>query len=529
MIKLLPLAAAALAPLGAALAAESPGAKRPPNVIVIIADDLGYGDISCNGPGKIGTPNIDRLAREGLRLTAGYAPASTCTPTRYGLLTGEYAWRKRGTGILPGDAALIISPSRTTLPRVFRNAGYATAVVGKWHLGLGDGKPDFNTRVAPGPNELGFDYAFTMAATGDRVPCVYLENGKVVNLDPADPISVDYRRKVGDWPTGRENPELLRMKFNEGHADTIVNGISRIGFMTGGKAALWDDRTLSDTFNAKAREFIRGSKGRPFFLYYAAHEPHVPRDPNPRFVGKSGAGARADAVLQFDDQVARLMETLKAEGLDDNTLVILSSDNGPAAADGYADAALENERKAGHRGSGPYRGGKYTDFEGGVRMPFLARWPARIPAGRVSAEPVCLTDLVATAAALTGRPLAPSDAPDSFNILPVLTDGAKSPAPYRLFGNPGAELTASAVREGRWKLILRDAGAHSARALLRNPPADTPTPTGAPLLFDLEADPGETVNLADKHPDTVKRLTALMAESARAGFSRPGAAAAPRR
>ena len=521
MRKLLPLATAALTLPGAVLAADVPSAKRPPNVIVIIADDLGYGDVSCNGQGKIRTPNIDRMAAEGMRLTDGYAPASTCTPTRYGLITGEYAWRKRGTGILPGDAALIISPSRTTLPKIFQRAGYATAAVGKWHLGLGDGKLDFNGRITPGLNELGFDYAFNMAATGDRVPCVYMENGRVVNLDPADPISVSYGKKVGDWPSGRNHPELLRMKSNEGHADTIVNGIGRIGYMTGGKSALWDDRTLSDTFNAKAIEFIRKNKAKPFFLYYAAHEPHVPRDPNPRFVGKSGVGARGDAVLQFDDQVARLLGTLKAEGLDDNTLVILSSDNGTAVADGYADGALENETKAGHRGNGVYRGGKYGDFEGGLRMPFLARWPDRIKPGSVSAAPVCLTDLAATAAAITGQKLAPADAPDSFNILPVLTDGAKSPRDFLLFGNPGRHRKASALREGRWKLLLNPQQPHSLR---RNPASDSPAPAGAPLLFDLEADPTESNNLAAKHPDLVKRLTEKLEAASAAGFTRPGAA-----
>lgn len=518
MMKLIPLATAALAPLGAALAADAP-ANRAPNVILIIGDDLGYGDISCNGQGKIKTPNIDRMAAEGLRLTDGYAPASTCTPTRYGLITGEHPWRKRGTGILPGDAALIISPSRNTLPRIFQKAGYVTGAIGKWHMGLGTGKIDFNRHITPGINEVGFDYSFNMAATGDRVPCVYMENGRVVNLDPADPIKVSYGKKVGDWPTGKEHPELLRMKSNEGHADTIINGIGRIGFMTGGKAALWNDRTLSDTFNGKACDFIRNNKAKPFFLYYAAHEPHVPRDPNPRFVGKSGLGARADAVLQFDDEVARIFETLKKEGLDDNTLVILSSDNGPALADGYADGALKAETEGGHRANGVYRGGKYTEYEGGLRMPFIARWPGRIRAGGVCAEPVCLTDMAATAAALTGQTLAPTDAPDSRDILPVLTAGAKSPHDFMLFGNPDRERKASAIREGRWKLITTRQG-----HLGRNPQPDTPAPKGAPLLFDLEKDPTEATNLADQHPDVVKRLAAKLEAASAAGFTRPGAA-----
>lgn len=493
--------------------------QRPPNVIFILADDLGYGDVSCNGQGKINTPHIDKLASQGVRLTNGYAPASTCTPTRYSLMTGEYPWRKKGTGILPGDAALIISPSRLTLPRIFKNAGYTTGAVGKWHLGLGEGKPDFNIHITPGLNEVGFDYAFNMAATGDRVPCVYMENGRVVNLDPADPITVDYQKKVGDWPTGRENPELMRMKFAEGHDNTIINGIPRIGWMTGGKAALWIDQTLSDTFNAKAVEFIRQNKSKPFFLYYAAHEPHVPRDPNPRFVGKSGLGARGDAVLQFDDEVGRLMTTLKNEGIDDNTLVILSSDNGPAVADGYLDGALDTETKAGHHANGIYRGGKYSDYEGGLRMPFIARWPGHIKAGTTTAEPVSLTDMAATAAALTGQKLAANDAPDSFDLLPTLTNGAKTHE-FLLFGNKATKSEgAAAIREGKWKLIVTAAPRRS-----HNPPSDQPNPEGVPQLFDLEQDPSENTNLAKEHSEIVNRLLARIESASKAGFTRPGGA-----
>lgn len=497
-------------------------ATPPPNVIVILADDLGYGDLSCYGQGKLKTPHIDQLAAEGMRLTDGYAPSSTCTPTRYSVMTGEYAWRKRGTGILPGDAALIISPSRMTLPRVFQKAGYVTGAFGKWHLGLGSGKLDFNSHITPGLNELGFDYSFNMAATGDRVPCVYLENGKVVNLDSQDPISVSYGKKIGDWPTGRENPELLRMKSNEGHADTMINGIGRIGFMTGGKAALWDDHTLADTFNAKAIEFIRRNKAKPFFIYYAAHEPHVPRDPHPRFVGKSNIGIRGDAVMQFDEEVANLMQTLKDEGIEENTLVILTSDNGPAVADGYADGALEDETQAGHHANGKFRGGKYSDYEGGLRLPFIVKWPGHVKPGTTSGEPVSAVDLVATAAALTGQPLASNDAPDSFNLLPVFTSDAKSPHDFLLFGNPSRPKdapAAAAIREGKWKLIF----SHE-QSGKRNPPNNGPDATGSPMLFDLVSDPREEKNLASEKKGVVARLTASAEKAAADGFTRPGGA-----
>jgi arylsulfatase A-like enzyme len=200
-----------------------------PNVVVILADDVGYGDLGCYGATRVKTPHLDRLAAEGIRFTDGHAASATCTPTRYALLTGQYPWRKRGTGILPGDAALIIEPGSTTLASVMRQAGYRTAAVGKWHLGLGAGNLDWNTEIKPGPREIGFDYSFLIPATGDRVPCVYVENQRVAGLNPSDPIRISYAAKVGDEPTGAERPELLKMKLTRGHDMTIVNGISRIG------------------------------------------------------------------------------------------------------------------------------------------------------------------------------------------------------------------------------------------------------------------------------------------------------------
>ncbi len=246
----------------------------------------------------------------------------------------------------------------------------------------------------------------------------------------------------------------------------------------------------------------------------------MPRDPHPRFLGKSGVGARGDAILQFDDEVARLMATLKDEGIDDNTLVILSSDNGPAVADGYADGAKQDEAKAGHHANGLYRGGKYTDYEGGTRLPFIARWPSRIKPGATSAEPVSLIDLPATAAAITGQQLVPTDAPDSFDMLPALTEG-KPVHEFLLFGNPdrkGAQ-RAAAIREGRWKLML-----DKQRSTDRNPKnIESPNPQGPPFLFDLDADPSESLNLAEQNPAMVKQLTNKLEAASAAGFTRPGA------
>ena len=316
---------------------SQPSAQRGqrPNVVLIYADDIGYGDLSCYGDTKVKTPNVDRLASQGLRFTDAYATSATCTPSRFSLLTGEYAWRQKGTGVAPGNASLIIQPGRSTLPGVFKAAGYQTGVVGKWHLGLGGPEgPDWNGELKPGPLEIGFTHSYIMAATGDRVPCVYVENHRVVNLDANDPIRVDYAKKIGNEPTGRENPELLKMSYSHGHDMTIVNGVSRIGWMTGGKSALWKDEDMADVFTSQAVKFIENNQkkpasGQPLFLYFATHDIHVPRMPHPRFVGKSGLGARGDALLEFNWAVGEIMKTLDRLGLTKNTLVVLSSDNGP--------------------------------------------------------------------------------------------------------------------------------------------------------------------------------------------------------
>ena len=339
-------------------------AQPRPNVVLIYADDLGYGDVSAYGSRRVKTPNIDRLAREGIRFTDAHAPASTCTPSRYAMLTGEYAWRKPGTGVLPGDAALIVEPGRTTLGSLFQKSGYATGVVGKWHLGLGQAQgPDWNAEIRPGPNDIGFESAFIMAATGDRVPTVYVENRRVVGLDPADPIRVQYGQPIGDWPTGRANPELLKVHPSHGHDQTIVNGVSRIGYMTGGKAALWKDEEMTDVFTGKATAFIERQRAKPFFLFFSLHEPHVPRVPHPRFVGATPMGPRGDAIAQLDWSVGQILATLDRLKLTGNTLVVFTSDNGPVIDDGYRDQAVE--KLGDHTPAGPFRGGKSQYVRGG--------------------------------------------------------------------------------------------------------------------------------------------------------------------
>lgn len=312
-----------------------------PNIILIYMDDLGYGDISAYGASELSTPHMDRLAHEGIRFTRGYATSATCSPSRYGILTGIYPWRNKDAKILPGTAPLLIDTAMMTLPRMLRQTGYHTGVVGKWHLGLGTGSVDWNELISPGPNEVGFDYSYIMAATQDRVPTVYIEDGRVVGLDPDDPIEVNYQKNFEGEPTGKENPELLKLEYDHGHDNSIVNGISRIGFMKGGEKARWVDEDMSDTFFGKAKEYIISNKDKPFFLYYAMHQPHVPRTPHPRFSGATDMGSRGDVIIEADAMIGDLLALLEEEGIHENTMIIFSSDNGPVVNDGYKDESVE--------------------------------------------------------------------------------------------------------------------------------------------------------------------------------------------
>jgi arylsulfatase A-like enzyme len=473
-------------------------AQTRPNIVLIYADDLGYGDVSAYGARALKTPNMDRLAKEGLRFTDAHAPAATCTPSRYALLTGEYAWRKPGTGILPGNAALVIDPQRVTLPSMLKRAGYSTGVVGKWHLGLGPkGGPDWNGVITPSPNSVGFDDSFIMAATGDRVPTVYVENGRVVGLDPSDPMSVDYSRKVGVWPTGVEHPELLKMHPSHGHDQTIVNGISRIGYMTGGTAALWKDEDMADVFTRRAVSFIEQHRAAPFFLYFAPHDPHVPRVPNARFIGATTMGPRGDAIAQFDWSVGEVLAALDRLQLAGNTIVIVTSDNGPVVDDGYKDDAVA--RLGTHRPWGPFRGGKYSNFEAGTRVPMMVRWPGRVRRGTSDAL-VCHIDFLASFAAFTGQALAADARGDSLDTMDAFLGRSKVGRTELVEQGSGL-----ALRMGHWKYIEP-----SSRPKVN---ANTNTELGndsTPQLYDLSRDPGETRNLAQEQPDRVKAMEARL-------------------
>ncbi len=487
---------------GLVLASVSCGREsgRAPNIVLIYADDLGFGDVSCYGANKFSTPNIDRLAARGVRFTDSHASSATCTPSRYSLLTGQYAWRRPDTGVARGNAAALILPGTPTLPSTLKAAGYRTAVVGKWHLGLGpEGGPDWNGVIAPGPLEIGFDYAFLIPATGDRVPCVFIEDRQVVDLDPSDPIKVSFDEPLLDEPTGRDHPELLRLQASAGHDNTIVNGVGRIGYMSGGKSARWVDEDIADVITSRAVNFIEQNRERSFFLYFSTHDIHVPRLPHPRFAGKSGLGPRGDAILEFDWSVGQVLETLERLKLSGNTLVIFTSDNGPVVDDGYKDQAVELLQ--GHKPSGPLRGGKYSAYDAGTRVPFVVCWPGRVTPGE-SAALFSQVDLFASLAALAGQTLPENAAPDSRNALDVLL--GKSAGGREYVVEHATNGTLSIIWDG-WKYIEPHGGASY------DPETDIELGSSPePQLYNLIDDLGEKHNLAAEQPEKVTELDALL-------------------
>jgi arylsulfatase A len=490
------------------------GAPDRPNIILIMADDLGYGDVSCYG-GRVPTPAIDRLAREGVRFTSGYASASTCTPTRFSLLTGTYAFRQKGTGIAPPNGPAIIKPGTETLPGILKRAGYATAVIGKWHLGLGDPAPDWNGELKPGPLDIGFDHALLLPTTNDRVPQTFVEGRRVKNLDPADPLWVGDKKPSEDHPTGITHRDTLKMDWSHGHNQTIHNGISRIGFYTGGAKARFRDEDLADTWVKESNRWLEANKDRPFFLYFASQDIHVPRIAHERFQGKTTLGPRGDCIVQLDWCVGELMKTLDRLGLAEKTLIVFCSDNGPVLDDGYKDFAVE--KLGDHQPAGPYRGGKYSVWEGGTRTPFITRWPGRIQPA-VSDEMVCTIDLAASLAALTGQTLADTACLDSLNVLDALLGkpGAKGRDHLLQQDNGGGNF---GLRAGDWKLVrLEKRGKSEARVSK----ADHPLPAARHTLYQLSADPGERTDVSAAHPEVVQRLQAEMDRLITAGRTRVG-------
>lgn len=468
-----------------------------PNVIIIYGDDVGYGDLGAYGAELIPTPCLDQLARQSLLFSDGHCSAATCTPSRFSMLTGIHGFR-HNVRILAPNAPLTIKPDMLTLPQVFKRAGYQTAVIGKWHLGLGNAETpvDWNGDVKPGPLEVGFDYSFLLPSTNDRVPCVYLENHRVVNLDPNDPLFVsglkpeDFTGTV--YPDGKKDRSAMTYyQSSHGHHNSIINGIGRIGYQWGGKSALWNDETMADEFVEQAKKYLATrEKGNPFFLFWSAADIHVPRTPHPRFKGKSRLSYRGDAMVQLDWCVGEILKALDENDLSNNTIVIFSSDNGPVYDDGYEDGTTVQtsmkEVDRGHDGSGPYRGGKYQVYEGGTRVPLLIRWPGTIQPG-VSSALVNQIDFLASFADLLGVELADHQGIDSRNMLPAFLGKDKQGLPFMI-----EEARETALRQGPWKFIKANGKKMGEQ------------------LYNLDADPGEQKNLAAEEIERVRVMKGLL-------------------
>ena len=476
--------------------------EKKPNIVIIYVDDLGYGDIGVNGAIGVKTPFVDELAKNGLNFTDAHATSSTCTPSRYSLLTGNYAFRNNAA-ILEGDAPLIIDTKKETLPKMLKKVGYVTGIVGKWHLGLGSGKIDWNKEIKLGPKEVGFDYSFLIPATGDRVPTVFLENQKVVGLNLKDPITVSYGTKLEGYPWGNKRPELLKQHTDPYHQGSIINGISRIGYMKGGKEALWVDEKIPFVLSEKATSFIKKEKTNPFFLYFSLHDIHQPRIANIKFVENSSMGPRGDVIAQMDWCVGEITKVLKEQNLLENTLLIFTSDNGPILDDGYLDYA--RELVGNHKPGGKYRGSKYSVFEAGTRMPTIIHWPAKVKPGKSDAL-MSQVDLYASIASLVNVKVEKGAAIDSENHLKAWLGKTTKGRKFLL-----EEAYTFGLRMGKWKYIK---------------PKNKPVPNWIVQkfvdpgfrkevqLYDLEEDPSEKNNIYKEFPKIVikmeKELTQIL-------------------
>ena len=462
-----------------------------PNIIVILADDLGFGDVGFTGSKTIQTPRLDSLASNGIRFTNGYATSATSTPSRYALMTGMYPWKNKDAKILPGDAPLLIDVNRYTLPQMMQQAGYTTGAIGKWHLGMGEGNPNWNDTIRPGAKEVGFDYSCIIAATNDRVPTVFVENGMVVGLDENDPIYVDYDKNFDGEPTALDHPEMLKMEWSHGHNNSIVNGIPRIGYMKGGTNAKWVDEEMADYFVDKVKTFVNENQDQPFFLYYGLHQPHVPRAPHPRFAGSTPLGPRGDVIVEADWCVGEVVDYLDSLNLLDNTMIIFSSDNGPVFDDGYKDNARELAGE--HSPTGPLRGGKYSLYDGGTRVPLFVYWKGKIEPA-VSDALVCQMDLAASLGELIGAEV--PEGLDSENYLSTFLGQSNQGRDELIFEAQGK----MGLRQGDYILI---------------PPYKGPktNQTGNELgnlteyaLFNVANDPGQVNNIASEEPEMLESM-----------------------
>ena len=486
--------------LSACVDKQANSENNTPNIVIIYGDDVGYGDVGAYGSKLIPTPNIDKLAEGGLRFTDGHCTASTCTPSRFSLLTGVYGFRYNAN-VLPPNAPLLIPVDMMTLPKMLKKAGYETGIVGKWHLGIGEKGvfTNWNGDVKPGPIEVGFNSSFLLPSTNDRVPTVYLDGHKVINLDKNDSLFVGNKKYVSrqknvtQYPDGKTNREAMTYyQSSHGHNNSVINGIGRIGYMAGGKSALWDDETMTDVFVEQAKAYIKKNREKPFFLYYSSQDIHVPRTPHPRFHGTTTLGYRGDAMVQFDWAVGEIMKALEENGLTENTIVIFSSDNGPVYDDGYEDGTTvltsTEEVDQGHDGSGIYRGGKYQIFEGGTRVPFIIHWPANVQPG-VSDALVNQIDLLGSLASYLNVPLNDNEGIDSRNTMDAFLGKSDKGLPSMI----EEAIKGRALRRGDWKYIPELARGYGSPKMTKQ-------------LYNLADDPGEQNNVIDEHPEIAKSM-----------------------
>lgn len=481
--------------------------NNTPNIVLIYADDVGYGDIGVYGSELIATPHLDQLAEEGARFTSAYAMASTCTPSRYSLISGKYSFRHPDAIVLPSDAPMLIKPGEVNMAQMLKSEGYRTGVIGKWHMGLGDGNIDWNTDITPSPLDIGFDVSFIIPSTNDRVPTVWVEGNSVYNWSADDdPLRVSFISQVGDLPTGESHPEKLIYPTDAYHSGTIVNEISRIGWQDGGQSAWWSDQNMGMDILERSRSFIEESSNEPFFLFMSMHQNHVPRVPHPKFEGASATGLRGDHIVELDYIVGQVVETLDSLGIREETLIIFTSDNGPVFQDSYYDGAIEMAQ--GHKANGPFRGGKYHVYEGGTRMPTITNWPGVITPGEVSDVVMSQVDLLASLAALVGVEIPAEKGLDSQNHISAWLGENVDDREYVI--QVGREMRA--IRKGDWKVILAGETPHwiGPRHNEYPNPISTPLPpSDKHSLFNLIDDPGESVNLVDEYPEKVEELLNL--------------------
>lgn len=484
-----------------------------PNIVIVNVDDLGYGDIGAYGADKITTPNIDRLAAEGMKFTDAHAASAVCSPSRYALITGEYPARRDFWFPIFAKTPLVIDTSATTIASLLKEKGYSNAIIGKWHLGFGNAEPvDWNKPLKPGPLELGFDYYFGVPVLNSHPPFVYVENHHVLGLTQDDPLVYGKR--------------AVTREFDEKFDYDVIGG---------GEAAhaLYKDRNNGTLLTEKAIEWVRAHKSGPFFLYFATTNIHHPFTPAPRFIGSSTAGSYGDFVHELDWMVGSLLNALDEEGLRENTVVFFTSDNGAMFNRGGQTAW-----ETGHRPNGELLGVKFGAWEGGHRVPFIARWPGHIRAGSKSSELISNVDFLATVADIVDRPLQENEGPDSFSFLPALKQENEAPIRDSLVISPASKRHLT-IRKGRWVYISAQgeggfSGKHLGDHDFAGPAALKFTgqqnsdvvdgqirPDAPPAqLYDLVTDPRQEVNVYTEHPDIVRELQALLAETMRRGGSR---------